>query len=803
MPYIAKRSPRAIRAIFVLAALIVLSITLVNFYMQMYARVQGNDQCRWTDIASSRMLITEIVGGGVAEKAGLKDGDFLLRINGETFKESQVAQRIINANAGHEVTYTIERNGSTFETRILILKSVSLRYLAQFLFGLGFLVVGLVVVLMKPRGVVQQAFGRFAIFSMLFFGLSELSINRNDPPWMLTLLASFFIVGTIMALPSFVRFFMLFPVRMKGYDKRSVTIGLYMFSTLLGAYFVTSTYTRMPDGLTNALFQGRYGFLFAGLFFFIRSYYRYVPHERRRELRPILVGTALAILGFLYAIVVTAVNPFAVFINPTIILPAMVLVIVPVLFGYAIFRYGLMDIDAVVRRTLTYGAVTMSIAAIYLAVVYGIGSLLTDFVNVQDEWMFHLAAIVVIAAAFEPIKGRLQQSIDRLFYRERADYQRALLEFVDELPRKLDLKEILDAMVGRISSTMHIERVAVIICDEKEGCLSVGRNVEPADREFGDAERSLQAMLRTTRKPVNFLLWSEVMEGYNLRMEDVAKLRRADVALSVPMFLKDRLVGFINVGPKMSGRLYSTEDVNLLSTVAAQAAIAIENARLHRSEREKERIQEELALAREIQRGLLPKANPVISGLDVSGVTLPALSVGGDYYDFIHPEPHRFLVVVADVAGKGMSAALYMSKVQGMVQLAAHMYDSPKEMLVNINRRIFEGIDRRSFITMILAQFDLKKKQVRICRAGHTKAIVSKRGKLELLQGAGIALGLERGPVFERQIQEVRMPVGPESLFVFYTDGVTEAMNVHGQQLGEDRMMDVLRLHGKGTAPEI
>jgi len=265
------------------------------------------------------------------------------------------------------------------------------------------------------------------------------------------------------------------------------------------------------------------------------------------------------------------------------------------------------------------------------------------------------------------------------------------------------------------------------------------------------------------------------------------------VVLSVPMFLQDRLVGFINVGSKMSGKVYSQEDINLLATVAGQAAIAIENSRLHKSEIDQQRVKEELDLARKIQQGLFPKKNPEISGLDITGVSVPALSVGGDYYDFIQLGPNKILAVVADVSGKGMSAALYMSKVQGMVQLAAHIYTTPKEMLTNINRRIFDGMDRRSFITMILALFDLKKKEVRICRAGHNKALFSVDGKIKFLEGGGIGLGLERGPVFEDAIEEVRIPIKPDSLFLFYTDGITEAMNEEKQQLGEEAIIDLLK----------
>ena len=124
-------------------------------------------------------------------------------------------------------------------------------------------------------------------------------------------------------------------------------------------------------------------------------------------------------------------------------------------------------------------------------------------------------------------------------------------------------------------------------------------------------------------------------------------------------------------------------------------------------------------------------------------------------------------------------------------------------MLININRRIFDGMDRRSFITMILALFDLKKKEVRICRAGHNKALLSTDGKIKFLEGGGIGLGLERGPVFEDAIEEVRIPIKPDSLFLFYTDGVTEAMNEKQQQLGEKAIADLLMVKRHLSAQHI
>jgi serine phosphatase RsbU (regulator of sigma subunit) len=469
------------------------------------------------------------------------------------------------------------------------------------------------------------------------------------------------------------------------------------------------------------------------------------------------------------------------------------LLLLPVSFGYSIFKYRLMDIDFVIKRSLMYAMVTAMLAGLYLLLVYLIGKAMSYALGIEENQVGSLFAFVILAFAFDPLKRKAQDWIDRVFYQERYNYQKALLEFSQELPTKIHLDQILSSMISRISTTMHVEKVAVVLCDDVEGCSSSTQHIESTDCAFGREPDGLLALLRTTRTAQSFSLLSTEPDSYTIHASDKEKILRAGVVLSVPMFMQGRLIGAMMVGPKMSDKVYSQEDIDLLATVGGQAAVAIENARLHESEIEMKRIEEELALARKIQQGLLPKENPPIKGLDIAGVSIPALTVGGDYFDYIPLGAHKLLVVVGDVSGKGMSAALYMSKIQGMIQILAPMYHDPKEILIQVNRRIYESLERKSFITMILALFDTEAKQVRICRAGHNKALIGVNGKLEYLKGGGIGLGLERGPVFEQELEEVRQPLNDNSIFVFYSDGLTEAMNEGMSQFGEEAVFDIVK----------
>jgi len=801
-------SPRIARIFFLLYFLAVISVSGINFFDVMVYKVLGNDQCAWTNVdpLGSRLRIDRIVPGGVVDRAGIRDGDILLQVGGKPFKSASEAQTRINAVAARDsISYVVERNGEVLEMKVQILKTFNLAYLAQFLYAVVFLVVGFVVVMLRPQGKTQRMFAYYSLLSMLFFGLTYLNLDPSiDPMWKIRLLSSSFMVANIFAPVLFVRFFMFFPVKRKFFDKWWFTASLYCISVVSLAAFLSpqipplhevfgESVIKFVQNNRGLLLNLRFGTLVVGLGIFADSYFRLVKRERKKQLRPILIGSVIGILTFSYTAFVATSNPFAIYLNPVSLLPALLVIIVPIMFGYAIIHYRLMDVDFIVKRSLIYATVTATMAVVYLVTVYGIGSLAATIVGLEDSRTMNLLALVVIAFAFDPVKRRMQDWIDRFFYQERHNYQKALVDFTQELPRLTRLEDILNSIVQRISNTMHIEKVAVILCDEQEGCSIVSRQIDEDCCKFKTEHAGLLELLRKTHAPQTFALLAEEPDSIHLSPGDKEKLIRGGVILSVPMFLQNRLIGMINVGPKMSGKVYSKDDIDLLSTVGAQAAVAIENSRLHKSELEKEKIKEELSLARRIQQGLLPKSNPSIMGLDIAGVSIPASTVGGDYYDFIQIDKSKLLVVIADVSGKGMSAALYMSKVQGMVQLAAHMYSSPKEMLKHVNRRIFEGIERRSFITMILALFDMKKKQVRICRAGHNKALIGQNGKLNFLEGGGIGLGLERGPLFENELEEIVLPLKSESLFFFYTDGLTEAMNRQGKEFGEETVSKLVK----------
>jgi len=209
---------------------------------------------------------------------------------------------------------------------------------------------------------------------------------------------------------------------------------------------------------------------------------------------------------------------------------------------------------------------------------------------------------------------------------------------------------------------------------------------------------------------------------------------------------------------------------------------------------EKQRLEEELRIARTIQMSLLPKGTVEIPGISVAALCLPAAEVGGDYYDFLPLGEGRLALLIADVSGKGTSAALYMAELKGLVLSLSRIHDSPRSLLVDANRILSTNLDPRSFITMSYAVFDMNERTMIYARAGHNPLLrVSSNGHgTQVLAPEGLGLGLDRGDRFEKILGEERIPLQSGDLFLFFTDGLTEAMNSHSDLFGEERLCQLL-----------
>ncbi len=218
--------------------------------------------------------------------------------------------------------------------------------------------------------------------------------------------------------------------------------------------------------------------------------------------------------------------------------------------------------------------------------------------------------------------------------------------------------------------------------------------------------------------------------------------------------------------------------------------------------KEQTRMQKELEIAKKVQLGLLPKEKPQRKGFDIAGVSYPALEVGGDYFDFIGLDNGNLGIAIGDVSGKGVPAAIYMTLTKGILQSHAEHDLSPKHVLSKVNSLMYRTIEKSWYVSMFYAVLEVETKKLRFSRAGHNPAIVfhTDGSEPQMLQPAGIGLGLEYGDIFTQTLVESEIQLTPGTTLVFYTDGFTEAMNADGEEFGEDRFLEILSTYKNGSA---
>jgi phosphoserine phosphatase RsbU/P len=261
--------------------------------------------------------------------------------------------------------------------------------------------------------------------------------------------------------------------------------------------------------------------------------------------------------------------------------------------------------------------------------------------------------------------------------------------------------------------------------------------------------------------------------------------------MAVPLQTRDLVIGLIYVDTQNLIRPFTGADLSLLTVMANVAAIRLEQARLNEVEQVERVMARELSQAAEIQRGLLPSIPPSIPGIELAGCNLSCRTVGGDYYDFFLFPGGRLGIVVADVAGKGMPAAMMMSKLQAHMQVFAEEAEDPAIIVKRLNRNISAKCPNNRFITFFLGVLDPETGEFRYCNAGHNPPLLVRHDRsVEMLEGGGIILGIV--PDAEYETQTVQLDRG--DLIALYSDGVTESMPFESEEeFGEEKLGKVLK----------
>ncbi len=269
--------------------------------------------------------------------------------------------------------------------------------------------------------------------------------------------------------------------------------------------------------------------------------------------------------------------------------------------------------------------------------------------------------------------------------------------------------------------------------------------------------------------------------------------------LCVPLIYKDEVIGVLDL-EHTRRNYFNDEHLRTMSTLVGQIAIAIVNAQLYeRIQREEQRLERDLSMAREVQHHLLPPACPELRNAEVAARFNPAHAIGGDMYDFLDYKPPRACIVVGDVSGKGAPAALYAALVSGLVRSLAPGEPSPAEMLAALNNSLNHRRLDAQFVVFTCALWDDEKRAMRVANSGLPRPIFCRNGHAHMIEAAGLPLGLFENVSYD----EISIQASPGDVFAFFSDGIVDAGNAHDEQFGRVRIEQLIAKNCKRSAQQI
>jgi sigma-B regulation protein RsbU (phosphoserine phosphatase) len=526
------------------------------------------------------------------------------------------------------------------------------------------------------------------------------------------------------------------------------------------------------------------GFGLATMLLLFDSYRRARVRRLKRQLRVIAIGLSACLVCYSLATSIPGLFNFQLDAGVRTVLTLAALTLGPGSIAYSIVRYKFLDTKLLARRGILYALASTMLVGIYLIVVGRVNRFLTHVVG-ADSRMVEPFFLIMALALFQPVVARLEEILDQMFLKDPSDYRNIVRQLGRELQTTIDLEELLSRTIGTLAEAMLLER-AYVVALTREGALAHTGAGQPLSTPA--LARVAELLPRISARESGYRL-SDRIEG----IEPESQAFLADelkLDLVVPLRWRGEILGALLLGHKVTGTNLTSEDLTLLTTLAGQVSVSLQNALLLRDRISVARFEEELNLARQIQRTSLISDFPHIPNCEVHAVSIPSKHVGGDFYDVVATEDGAYLVAIADVSGKGVPAALLSSMLQASLRTQAAGAATVSGILRNINSLLYRSTATQQFATFFLARVEGARGELTFSNAGHNWPIVLKPdGERQYLERGGTVLGILESVNYE----EGQVRLAPGDLVVLYTDGMSEATDASGEQFGDERVCRIVQ----------
>ena len=758
---------------------------------------------------SSKIVVQSVIPDGASDRAGMMVGDTIIAINGQTFRNSGHADRILrSAKVGSYMDYKIIRGDKELILKVQAAQQkLRLRHLIFLLVTLVMITLGLYIAYLKHEYIQSR------YLSFIFICLAPITMfmpGNSITGSNLLGITIVFISSYHIAIPLMLRFSYFFPIHSEPiWKKRRYFIYLINIFSFISATSVIAYYALNKTLNLARIFSPPYESLldliitFGYLIYLTLLFIAFVLHVLIKPLKTHFSQKYLRISWAIFASSVflgtySIINNF-----PLGDLFYLGLLAVPITYMYIVSKTKIFGSILVVKKSYRY----ISLFAFCIFLFFTLYLYVLKFISEQEYNLLKLRInFASIEFTTEPLEGfsdrplimfagiavtllfgfifiQLKKFLDHLFAKQKYNYKDLISELTEIFTSRYQDNLTFYKQINQfIFKSVRIKGVALFLNEKNTHIYwdSLGFTTD-----FQSILKSLK--LHNTHLSI---------DTFKLLAND----RNNECHHILPIKIKGESLGFFILGEKESEEPFNDLDIEFFATVTHQFAISLENNRLQEEHISHEFMKRDIEVAKKIQLNMLPHDTPRFNTLTINGYYKAAKDVGGDYYDYLHtPNTQKISIVVGDVSGKGVSASLYMSRFQGIMRsLYFSGIQEPKQLLEQMNKTIYKDIDKNAFVTCIFSEFDVENKTFRMARAGHSPMLhfSSSKQKFNSVQSSGLGLGIASEAVFNEHLSIYQSPYEKGDVFVLYSDGISEAMNEKREEYGDERLkMFIAKYH--------
>ena len=536
-------------------------------------------------------------------------------------------------------------------------------------------------------------------------------------------------------------------------------------------------------------------YVIAAIIIMYKGYQDLTSPRMKRQVGLVLWGIRVSV--GLYAIAALLPKLFPLHASDTFIyfLTILALLIGAGSIAWAIIKYQFLDISQSISRGFIFSICSGLLIGIYLILYDQTKILFAEIVGFQLP-IIEVIFIILAVILFQPLLSGIKHLLDKLFGRDKSDYQNVLQTLSHDILTIMDLEVLKEKITTTLTESMMLENVHLII-ENKAGEFEVccEQNGKTSPFRFTRHGEFIK-FLETIDRPVGY---DEILARTSANPE-IEILNKLNCYLLMPLAHRGHLNGILCLGNKLTRTSFSADDAALLNVLSGQISIALENIDLYEQKLEKQHIEKEISVAREIQRMLLPYQIPQGKKFEISAMNIPSKEVGGDYYDFIQLDENHIGIAIGDISGKGIPGAILMSNLQATLRSAAWQIFEPAQVMSKINNQITKTTSPEKFATFFYGILDLTTLKFIFTNAGHNYPIYKKQSRQYcLLTEGGLIIGVK--PEYDYTQTTIQLESG--DTLVFYTDGITDALNPAREDFSEAKLMQIVLTYPYQTAEEL